>query len=226
MPSLVSLNYQTDGSWEHLMTKMKIELDKKELETLPVNNILLAILFQWKRGCQVTVRRFCEVSKAMGNIQVTVYMEEEAQQWARLQSQGDEDRSAFVMTLTHGSEEMSCQTANSQSQGAERESYHDGRPQSEDERPRRRSCQVTRTPNCYRSQSQESTGESYHGVRSWKSKAESPQRRSGQVTPDCYNECEDFKDKVSGIKCMCAWLIYNIHLRLYFQWTTSCLTFI
>lgn len=162
----LSLHYQTDGSWEHLMEKLKIDLDKKELETLPVKNILLAILCQWKRGCQATVRLFCEVSEAMGNSQVTAHMKMAAQQCARSVGQGDEDSRAFGTTLTNGSEKMSWQTVKSQSPGDE--------------------------------------GESYQDVRSQRSIAEAPRRRSGQVTPDCYCESEDFEDKVGGVKCMCV----------------------
>ena len=92
------------------MVKVNCDLDKKELETLPVNDILLAILHCWKKRCQVTVHWFCKVSEAIGNLQVTEHMKAAAEQCAG-----------------QGHEEVVCGASGGRCpQGSEGQSYQNG----------------------------------------------------------------------------------------------------
>ena len=80
------------------MVKVGVVLDKKELETLPVGDIILTILQQWKRRCDVSVREFCKASVAVGNLQVTEVLKR-AQSCTQSPCQGTEGNKGKERTL-------------------------------------------------------------------------------------------------------------------------------
>ena len=56
-----------DGAdWERLIDHLNLNMDASKLEAQPPGDIVLKIVQVWEKKENVTVARFCEVSRAIG----------------------------------------------------------------------------------------------------------------------------------------------------------------
>ena len=69
-----------EGSWEHLLQylqeKFDLKMDAGALDSLEIGVIMLSILKEWAKKEDVTVRRFCDVSKEISIPRVEGIMQE------------------------------------------------------------------------------------------------------------------------------------------------------
>ena len=69
-----------EGSWEHLLEHLRknfdLKMDAGALDSLDIVGIVLSILMEWAKKEDVTVRRFCDVSKEIGIPRVESIMQE------------------------------------------------------------------------------------------------------------------------------------------------------
>lgn len=69
-----------DGSWDHFLqyleTNVGVNMNPDELEHQPVGDTVAQIVQEWGKKERVTVQRFCEVSRNLGNKRVVDILEE------------------------------------------------------------------------------------------------------------------------------------------------------
>ena len=69
-----------DGTWEHLLVKLKmqhgVDLEVNELDGLHIGEIVFGIVKKWGKKTKVTVSKFSQICKELGNTRVVEILEE------------------------------------------------------------------------------------------------------------------------------------------------------
>ena len=67
------------ADWEHLIEHLELNMDASMLEAQPPGDIVLKIVQFWEKKENVTVAKFCEVSRAIGIDTISHLLQEAAE---------------------------------------------------------------------------------------------------------------------------------------------------